>query len=62
MTIPVHQLIRSKRKTIALIVKPDGSLVVRAPLRTSKAVIEEFVKKKYILDRKKTGRSACCSR
>ena len=45
MTFPPHQLIRSKRKTIALIVKPDGSLVVRAPLRTSKAVIEEFVKK-----------------
>jgi predicted metal-dependent hydrolase len=45
MTIPVHQLIRSKRKTLALIVKPDGSLLVRAPLRTSKAVIEKFIEK-----------------
>ena len=45
MTFSQHQLIRSKRKTIALIVKPDGSLVVRAPLRTSKAVIEDFVRK-----------------
>ena len=45
MTIPVHQLIRSKRKTLALIVKPDGSLLVRAPLRTSKAAIEEFISK-----------------
>jgi len=45
MTIPVHQIIRSKRKTLALIVKPDGSLLVRAPLRTSKAVIEEFIEK-----------------
>jgi predicted metal-dependent hydrolase len=45
MTFPPHQLIRSKRKTIALIVKPDGSLVVRAPLRIAKAVIEDFVKK-----------------
>jgi predicted metal-dependent hydrolase len=45
MTFPQPQLIRSKRKTIALIVKPDGSLVVRAPLRSSNAVIEDFVKK-----------------
>lgn len=45
MTIPQHQLIRSKRKTLALIVKPDGSVLVRAPMRTSKAVIEEFISK-----------------
>jgi predicted metal-dependent hydrolase len=45
MTIPVHQIIRSKRKTLTLIVKPDASLLVRAPLRTSKAVIEEFIEK-----------------
>jgi predicted metal-dependent hydrolase len=45
MTIPQHQLIRSKRRTLALIVKPDGSVVVRAPLRASQAVIEEFVTK-----------------
>ena len=45
MTIPVHQLIRSKRKTLALIVKPDGSLLVRAPLRISQTAIEEFIRK-----------------
>ena len=45
MTIPQHQLIRSKRKTLALIVKPDGSVLVRVPMRTSNAVIEEFVRK-----------------
>ena len=45
MTIPVNQIIRSKRKTLALIVKPDGSVFVRAPLRTPKAVIDEFVRK-----------------
>lgn len=45
MTTPEHQLIRSKRKTLALVVKPDGSLLVRAPLRTPKAVIEEFIDK-----------------
>lgn len=45
MTITVDQLIRSKRKTLALIVKPDGSLIVRAPLRASRKSIQEFVKK-----------------
>jgi predicted metal-dependent hydrolase len=45
MTIPVDQIIRSKRKTLALIVKSDGSVLVRAPLRTSKAVIQEFIEK-----------------
>jgi predicted metal-dependent hydrolase len=45
MTSPVNQIIRSKRKTLALIVKPDGSVLVRAPLRASKALIQEFVEK-----------------
>jgi predicted metal-dependent hydrolase len=43
--IPVAQIIRSKRKTLALLVKPDGSVLVRAPLRTSNALIQEFVEK-----------------
>ena len=45
MPIEVNQIIRSKRKTLALIVKPDGSLVVRAPLRTPERTIREFVEK-----------------
>lgn len=45
MTFPVDQLIRSRRKTLALIVKPDGSVLVRAPLRASKALIQAFVEK-----------------
>ena len=43
--IAVDEIIRSRRKTLALIVKPDGSVIVRAPLRLSKALIEEFVAK-----------------
>ena len=43
--IPVHRIVRSKRKTLALLVKPDGSVLVRAPLRTSNALIQEFVEK-----------------
>jgi len=45
MKLPHYQLIRSKRKTLALIVKPDGSIEVRAPMRMSNTVIEEFVRK-----------------
>ena len=45
MTIPVNQIIRSSRKTLALIVKSDGSLIVRAPLRTSEKSIREFIEK-----------------
>ena len=43
MPIEVKQIIRSKRKTLALIMKPDGSLIVRAPLRTPEKTILEFV-------------------
>jgi len=39
-------LLRSRRKTIALIVQADGSLVVRAPLRTSLRQIEQLVAQK----------------
>ncbi len=45
MPVEIDQLIRTKRKTIALIVRPDGSLVVRAPLRASNKSIQEFVTK-----------------
>lgn len=43
MSIRVDQIIRSKRKTLALIVKADGSLIVRAPLKTSEKAIREFI-------------------
>ena len=43
MSIEVNQIVRSKRKTLALIVKPDGSLIVRAPLRTPEKSIREFI-------------------
>ena len=41
----INQIIRSRRKTIALIIKPDGSLVVRAPLWTANKVITKFIMK-----------------
>jgi len=44
--IPIDQLIRSRRKTIALIITREGKLVVRAPLRTSQAQIDTIVAEK----------------
>ncbi|HLO32272.1 MAG TPA: SprT family zinc-dependent metalloprotease [Anaerolineales bacterium] len=45
MPIVINQIIRSKRKTLALVVRADSSLIVRAPLRASERSIEEFVQK-----------------
>jgi len=42
----IDQIISSRRKTFALIVQRDGSLVVRAPLRASDKQIQELVQKK----------------
>jgi predicted metal-dependent hydrolase len=46
MPIPVDQIIRSKRKTIAIIVQRDGTVVVRAPLKAPEALIRQFVESK----------------
>jgi hypothetical protein len=39
----IDQIIRSRRRTVALIVEPDGRLVVRAPLHARQADIERLV-------------------
>ena len=41
-----YQVVRSSRKTISLEIRPDGSLLVRAPSRLSDARIREFVRSK----------------
>jgi predicted metal-dependent hydrolase len=46
LTTTIYHLIRSRRKSIALIVQRDGKLVVRAPLRTPQWQIEAVVKEK----------------
>lgn len=51
--IQVDQIVRSKRKTLALIVKPDGSVIIRAPMRTSEKAIREFVEQHVEWIRKK---------
>jgi hypothetical protein len=42
------KIIRSRRKTIALIVERDASLTVRAPLKTSQRLIDAFVNEKRV--------------
>ena len=44
--VVIDQIIRSKRKTLAIIVGPDGKITVRAPLRLSRARIQELVEAK----------------
>lgn len=39
-----YELIRSRRKTLALQLRPDGTLLVRAPLLTSRRKIESFLR------------------
>lgn len=44
--IQIDQLVRSSRKTIALIVERDGRLIVRAPRRASQSQIDQFIEEK----------------
>ena len=41
-----YKLVLSKRKTLAIHVKPDGSVEVRGPLRLSRAKADAFVQEK----------------
>ena len=55
--IEIHKLVRSKRKTLALIVEPDGTLTVRAPLRMKEADIRSFIEGKKGLDQTEAGQA-----
>ena len=46
MPIQIDKFTRSKRKTIALIIERDGTLTIRAPMRTSRATIDAFIQQK----------------
>jgi len=60
MPVLIDQIIRSKRRTIALIVETDGSVTVRAPLRASDKIILQFVEKhaKWVEKKKAEMRAA----
>ena len=53
-----YLLIRSKRKTVALAIKEDGALEVRAPMRLSKKWIDGFVEQKEGWIQQKTAETA----
>ena len=44
--IEIHKLVRSRRRTLALVVEADGTLTVRAPLRMKEADIWRFIEAK----------------
>ncbi len=46
MPVKIDQLIRSKRKTVSLIIQRDGLLIVRAPLRASENAIRDIIAQK----------------
>jgi predicted metal-dependent hydrolase len=43
MSISIDRLVRSRRKTVAIVVEHDGSLTVRAPLRMAESRIYAFI-------------------
>lgn len=44
--VKIHKVVRSKRRTIALIVGADATLTIRAPISTPMEYIEELVRRK----------------
>jgi hypothetical protein len=46
MSIEISEIVRTRRKTIALVITPDAKLIVRAPLSTPKEYIRRLVEKK----------------
>jgi predicted metal-dependent hydrolase len=46
VTAKIDAIIHTRRKTLAIIVKSDGSVIVRAPLHTSDQAIQKFVDEK----------------
>ncbi len=43
MSVPAYELIRSRRRTLALEVTGEGRVLVRAPVRLAQSRIDEFV-------------------
>jgi predicted metal-dependent hydrolase len=56
--VDIHRLIRSRRRTLSLIVERDGSLTVRAPLRLPEAEIKRFVDSKGAWIERKQAQAA----
>jgi hypothetical protein len=59
MEIKIDRIIRSRRRTIALIIEPDGRLIVRAPYLVSEREIKKLVRSKqgWIARKRKEAQS-----
>jgi predicted metal-dependent hydrolase len=53
--IRIDKIVRSRRRTLALIVTPEARVIVRAPLKAPAALINDFVKKQQGWIQKKVG-------
>lgn len=53
--IPIEKIVRSRRRTIALVITPDAHLIIRAPLRAPAAMIDKVIREKSGWIRKKIG-------
>jgi len=51
--IPIDSIVRSRRRTIALVITHEARLIVRAPLRTPQSQIDDAVREKEAWIRKK---------
>ena len=54
--IRVDRVVRSRRRTIALVITPEARLIVRAPLRAPAALIDNFIREKQGWIRKTMAR------
>lgn len=54
----IDKLVRSKRRTIALVIERDGTLTVRAPLRMAEAEVRRFVEAKSDWIKRKQAEAA----
>lgn len=54
MSIQIDEFIRAKRRTVSIQIRPDGKVIVRAPLRVAEKVVRAFVESKadWILRKK----------
>lgn len=57
MTVTIDRLVRTRRKTLAIIVELDGTVTVRAPLKLEQAQIDLFVQQKENWIRKKQAQA-----
>jgi predicted metal-dependent hydrolase len=46
MSVQIDEFIRAKRRTISIQVRPDGKVIVRAPLRVAEKIVRAFVESK----------------